>query len=229
MAYVSWPSPYFTTPAFLTAFYDLSLHKLYHIPTCQQLHLYQHQPPWSASLAFCPPTFHHGMCSLVFLLYMHWTSCYTLLSLYLWLYPLPFTFSSLRFSSAIISVFKMCLALLPSLYMTAYCAVALSNHPMCPWSTILSLHTYCRPYRKRYWVFVSMIGLQIFILSCFQVLIVFIICIVVDGVPINWCNRALIGLLKRSVAGLGNPVPVGIYLICNKARLTSLLLSKQRA
>ena len=37
----------------------------------------------------------------------------------------------------------------------------------------------------------------------------------------------LTGQLSSKVEGLGNPVPMGIDLICNKARFTSLLLSRQ--
>ena len=41
---------------------------------------------------------------------------------------------------------------------------------------------------------------------------------------LTWTNRALIGLLNKSVAGLGNPMHIGVILICNKMRLTLLLL-----
>ena len=39
-----------------------------------------------------------------------------------------------------------------------------------------------------------------------------------------WGNRALFHLLNKSVAGLGNPAPIRIDLICDKVRLMSLLL-----
>ena len=47
-----------------------------------------------------------------------------------------------------------------------------------------------------------------------------------NGSSLIWGSRALIDLLTWSVAGLGNPTPVGIDLTCNNARLTSLLLPK---
>ena len=47
-----------------------------------------------------------------------------------------------------------------------------------------------------------------------------------DWFPIYLGNRALIGLLNKSVVGLGSPTPVGIDLICNKARLMSSLFSR---
>ena len=39
-----------------------------------------------------------------------------------------------------------------------------------------------------------------------------------------WSRKALICLLDKSVAGLGNPAPISTDLICSKARLMSLLL-----
>ena len=65
------------------------------------------------------------------------------------------------------------------------CAVALYNHSIHPWSIILSLHSYCRSYRKRNLGFVSNTALKVFILSSFQGLIVFTICIEVNRLPIN--------------------------------------------
>ena len=38
--------------------------------------------------------------------------------------------------------------------------------------------------------------------------------------------KSLMVLLNSIVAGLGSPGPTGAYLICNKARLTSVLVSK---
>ena len=39
-----------------------------------------------------------------------------------------------------------------------------------------------------------------------------------------WGNRALIGQLDKSVAGLGNSVLIDIDLVCSKARFMLLLL-----
>ena len=44
----------------------------------------------------------------------------------------------------------------------------------------------------------------------------FIINIIIDGSPFIWGNRALIGLLNKSVAELSNSVPIGVNLTCNK-------------
>ena len=57
-------------------------------------------------------------------------------------------------------------------------------------------------------------------LACFRAS-QFIISITFIGSLFIYGNRALIGLLNISVAGLGNPVPNGIVLIYNKTRLMS--------
>ena len=46
------------------------------------------------------------------------------------------------------------------------------------------------------------------------------------GFPLIWGNRALIGLLNKGMAGLGNLVYIGVNHICSKVRLMLLLLSK---
>ena len=90
-------------------------------------------------------------------------------------HPVPFPVCSLRFSLAVIGVFLMCLvfhviSLLVFVTLTMYdCSLwfaplSLYNHSINPLSSILLLHSYCRPYRKRNWVFVSIIALQSFIL-----------------------------------------------------------------
>ena len=66
----------------------------------------------------------------------------------------------------------------------------------------------------------SIIVLYIFILF-FQGLVVFIISFELKG-----GKKALVGLLNKSVAGLGNSTQIGTDLICNKVRLISFLLSK---
>ena len=104
-------------------------------------------------------------------------------------------------------------------------ASCVSHYAMSPWFTIFVLDSYCRPYRERKWVFLSIINLNVFIFACFQDLIVFVIIIKI-GLLFIWHNRALIGLLNKSVAGLGSPAPIGVDLICHNARFMSTLLSR---
>ena len=76
------------------------------------------------------------------------------------------------------------------------------------------------------WFSQRLIVLYVFILLQIQGLMVSIICVVVDGLPIKLGLQALIGLLKWSLAGLGNCAPIGIGLICNKFKMTSLFFSE---
>ena len=73
----------------------------------------------------------------------------------------------------------------------------------------------------------SIISLKVFILMCFEDLIMFVISIFIRGFPIHLGNRVLISLFNKSVAGLGSPAPIGVSLICNKARLIVLLYYNQ--
>ena len=159
---------------------------------------------------------------------MGWRPCYAQLGLCLWICPLNIQCLSNLLSWVLFCCYQCslnlsCVACDQFVYLCypnyvwlpiVIYTVALYNDSMCPWSTILSLHSYCRPYTRRNWFFVIIIALYLLILSSFQSLMVFIICIKLIGSLLIWDNRALICLLNRRVAGLGNPAPAGIDHIC---------------
>ena len=87
------------------------------------------------------------------------------------------------------------------------------------------LYAYCRHCRKRKQGFLlSIIVLNVFILMCLEGLKSSII--IIYGLPIYLGNGPFLCLLNNSMTGLGNPIPMGIGLIWNKVRVTSLWLSR---
>ena len=147
---------------FLVVSYLLSLPFLPFVTFLSQL------IPCSIGLSSCLLGCHFCLCSFVCMLYKGWISCFALGNISL-RYPVLSTFAllgivlSLLASSgcALCSMLSFCWSSLPSLCMINHmvCTAALNNHPMHPWSTVISLYGYCRLYRKRNWISVSITAL----------------------------------------------------------------------
>ena len=117
--------------------------------------------PCSVVLESCLPTHHHSMCSP--LCYCICIECPFMPNSFCVNKKISprcqvlFTFCSLRYCSPGTGILCMhlvlCLISLPIIVIlilydhpTVVCTVTPDNHLMCPWSIILSLNNYCRPY-----------------------------------------------------------------------------------
>ena len=149
--------------------------------------------------------------------------------------PVPFIICSHRYGFANIGVLWMyCVACDQSAclchpqyvwLLTVNCAVALCSHSVHPLLTILHCTATVAPTGKEN---ESLVALPFTYLSClaFRASKFSLSALKLMDSLLIWGNRALIGLLNKSVAGLGKHANIGINLTCNNVRVLSLFLPK---
>ena len=180
----------------------------------------------------CSPAYHYGMCSFV----LCWTPCYAKWSLCLWICPLGvMCLSQYALRGTVLPLLVSAGCVLCVIALPIFITHTMYAHPL--WLALLpSTITPCihGPPSSLCTAIVDLEGNEIESLcvslpleywSCHNLTAAHFSSSVLKlmGSLLIWGNRALIGLLNRSVAGLGSPVWMGINLICNKARLASLL------
>ena len=202
MDHAPWLCPFFTTSVFLLALHDHSLRgfisEIMALPATN--HIFTDTDP--LLLLVC-----HLVLLLIIMVYAHlhvnhiWVECSLILNcncVHEYVLQMSSAFHNLLSALLLCHYWALPDVLCVVCYLSVcpyhpyfvslpfvVCTVALYNHTIHPQPTIFPLHRYCRPYRKRKWIFVSIIALELLILSQFEHLIVFIICIEVDWLPIN--------------------------------------------